>query len=187
MSRAGARGEAGATGATGESEANRAAPAASAGAGEVAVKGQPPPPGERRRARSLALQALYEIDATSHDPLVVLQRRFEDDQTPAGPAAYARRLVGGVRANQPAIDALIVEAAPAWPLEQMSRVDKSILRLAIFEMLYLPGTPSKVAINEAVELAKTFGHESAPKFVNGVLGSISRAHAQPEQPQRESA
>jgi N utilization substance protein B len=175
--------------ATGEAEANRTAPGSSPapGAGEDADRGAPAPPGERRRARSLALQALYEIDATSHDPMVVLQRRFEDDETPAGPAAYARRLVGGVRANQPAIDALIVDAAPAWPLEQMSRVDKSILRLAIFEMLYLPGIPSKVAINEAVELAKTFGHESAPKFVNGVLGSISRAHTQPEQPQRESA
>ena len=89
---------------------------------------------------------------------------------------YARSLVQGVREHQAPIDDLIVRAAPAWPLEQMSRVDKSILRLALFEMLYVPGVPSRVAINEAVELAKTFGHESAPKFVNGVLGSISRAH-----------
>lgn len=138
------------------------------------------PPGERRRARIIALQALYEIDATSHDPLVVLQRRIEDDQAPPAAAAYAKRLVMGVRVNQPAIDTQITGAAPAWPLEQMSRVDKSVLRLAILEMLYMPGIPSKVAINEAVELAKTFGHESAPKFVNGVLGSIARG-------QRESA
>ncbi|HEX2324983.1 MAG TPA: transcription antitermination factor NusB, partial [Chloroflexota bacterium] len=106
----------------------------------------------------------------------VLERRFEDDLTPPGAAEYARSLVQGVREHQAPIDDLIVRAAPAWPLEQMSRVDKSILRLALFEMLYVPGVPSRVAINEAVELAKTFGHESAPKFVNGVLGSISRAH-----------
>jgi N utilization substance protein B len=134
--------------------------------------------GERRRARTVALQALYEIDATSHPPQLVLERRFEDDLTPPGAAEYARSLVQGVREHQAPIDELIVRAAPAWPLEQMSRVDKSILRLALFEMLYVPGVPSRVAINEAVELAKTFGHESAPKFVNGVLGSISRAHTE---------
>jgi N utilization substance protein B len=147
---------------------------------------EPFAPGERRRARTVALQVLYEIDATNHDPAVVLRRRFEDDETPPGPAAYAERLVSGLLAHQRAIDELIVNAAPAWPLEQMSRVDKSILRQAIFEMLYMPDVPPKVAINEAVELAKTFGHESAPKFVNGVLGSIARAHAQPPPP-RESA
>lgn len=132
------------------------------------------PPGERRRARTIALQALYEVDATSHDAAVVLQRRIEDDATPPAAAAYAQRLVMGVGKNQAAIDERITAAAPAWPLEQMSRVDKSVLRLAILEMMYMPGIPRKVAINEAVELAKIFGHESAPKFVNGVLGSIAR-------------
>ncbi len=73
-----------------------------------------------------------------------------------------------------ALDALIQRAAPAWPLDQMSRVDKSILRIAIFEMLYEPNLSHKVAINEAVELAKLFGHDSSPKFVNGVLGTIER-------------
>lgn len=150
-------------------------------------RGEGSAPGERRQARTLALQALYEIDATSHDPAVVLTRRIEDDPAPAASVDYARRLVQGVRERQVEIDDLIARAAPAWPLEQMSRVDKSILRQAIFEMLYVPGVPPKVAINEAVELAKTFGHESAPKFVNGVLGSIARANAQGEQPRRESA
>jgi transcription antitermination protein NusB len=152
--------------------------------------GHPGPGGqaaERRRARTVALQALYEIDSTTHDPAVVLQRRFEDDATPPTAASYARRLVLGVRDHQSAIDELIVNAAPAWPLEQMSRVDKAVLRQAIFEMLFVPGTPPKVAINEAVELAKTFGHESAPKFVNGVLGNIARARVQREPAQRESA
>ncbi len=130
--------------------------------------------GPRRRARMVAVQALYELDATHHDPETVLRYRFEDDQTPPPAAEYARQLVLGTRAHQPAIDAEIAAAAPAWPLEQMSRVDKSILRLAIYEMLYEPDVPSKVAINEAVELAKIFGHESSPKFVNGVLGTIAR-------------
>lgn len=131
-------------------------------------------PSERRRARMVALQALYELDATSHDPAVVLERRIEDDQTPRAAAEYAVRLVDGVRERQAEIDAHISAVAPAWPLEQMSRVDKSILRLAIFELLFEPELPAKVAINEAVELAKAFGHESSPKFVNGVLGSIER-------------
>jgi N utilization substance protein B len=144
-------------------------------------------PEERRRARIVALQVLYELDATNHDPDLALERRLEDDETPAGAAAYARRLVLGVRANQEAIDAQISTAAPAWPLEQMSRVDKSILRAAIYELRYVPGTPPKVAINEAVELAKLFGHESAPKFVNGVLGSIVRVPAQRDVLHRESA
>src|SRR5581483_9685701 len=108
--------------------------------------------GPRRRARMVAVQALYELDATSHEPETVLRYRFEDDQTPPAAAEYARQLVLGTRAHQPVIDAEITAAAPAWPLEQMSRVDKSILRLALFEMLYEPDVPPKVAINEAVEL-----------------------------------
>ncbi|HEX2033780.1 MAG TPA: transcription antitermination factor NusB [Chloroflexota bacterium] len=136
-------------------------------------------PTERRRARMVALQALYEIDTTSHEPATVLRRRLEDEETSQGTspgaAAYARRLVEGVGQHQAQLDAAITAVAPAWPLEQMSPVDKSILRLAIFEMLYVPEVPAKVAINEAVELAKLFGHDSTPKFVNGVLGSIARA------------
>jgi N utilization substance protein B len=129
---------------------------------------------DRRRARVIALQALYELDATSHDPETVLRRRLEEDAPSAHTAAYAAHLVHGVRANQSAIDEQIARAAPAWPLEQMSRVDKCILRLAIYEMLFEKDLPTRVAINEAVELAKLFGHETAPKFVNGVLGSIER-------------
>jgi N utilization substance protein B len=128
----------------------------------------------RTRARAVALQALYEIDATSHEPNTVVRRRIEEDGTPADGQRYVAQLVGGVRAHQAAIDERIVAAAPAWPLEQMSRVDKSILRLAIFELLFEPDLSPRVAINEAVELAKLFGHESSPKFVNGVLGTVER-------------
>jgi transcription antitermination protein NusB len=130
----------------------------------------------RTRARAVALQALYELDATLHDEQTVVQRRLDEDATPESEAAYATLLIRGAREHQASIDTLIQRAAPAWPLDQMSRVDKSILRLAIFEMLHEPGLPPKVAINEAVELAKLFGHESSPKFVNGVLGTIERSH-----------
>jgi N utilization substance protein B len=135
--------------------------------------------GDRRRARAVALQALYELDATSHDLETVLARRLEDDVTPPHAATYTRHLVHGVAANQSAIDEQIARAAPAWPLEQMSRVDKCILRLAIYEMLFETDFPARVAINEAVELAKLFGHETTPKFVNGVLGSIERSRRAP--------
>ncbi len=130
--------------------------------------------GDRRRARMLALQALYELDATTHEAPTVLRRRLEEDAAPPPAAAYARTLVEGVMARRTEIDEQITAAAPAWPLDQMSRVDKSILRLGIFELLFLPEVPPKVAINEAVEVAKIFGHETSPKFVNGVLGSIER-------------
>jgi len=128
----------------------------------------------RARARAVALQALYELDATAHDLQTVIQRRLDSDGTPEAEATYASHLIQGVQSNRDEIDDLIHRAAPAWPLDQMSRVDKSILRVAIFEMLHQPGLSPKVAINEAVELAKLFGHDSSPKFVNGVLGTIER-------------
>jgi transcription antitermination protein NusB len=129
---------------------------------------------ERTRARLLAMQALYELDVTNHDVETVIRRRLEEDRTPAEAAGYVTRLIEGVQQHQGEIDRRIEAAAPAWPLDQMARVDKSILRLAIYEMIYQADIPPKVAINEAVEIAKRFGHESSPKFVNGVLGTIER-------------
>jgi N utilization substance protein B len=128
----------------------------------------------RSRARAVAVQALYELDATSHDLATVIRRRLEHDATPEDAAAYASHLVQGVVERRDAIDVRLAAAAPAWPLGQMDRVDKSILRLAIFEMLHEPRLSPRVVINEAVELAKLFGHESSPRFVNGVLGAIER-------------
>lgn len=133
----------------------------------------------RTRSRAVALQALYELDATEHDLSTVVQRRIEADETPDEAATYASFLIQGVEAHVGEIDGLIATAAPAWPLDQMAIVDKSILRLAIFEMLYETGLSAKVAINEAVELAKLFGHDSSPKFVNGVLGTIERQRERP--------
>ena len=119
-----------------------------------------------------ALQALYEGDLTRHDPLVVLERRIEGTSLAAPAEAFARNLVGGVLENREEFDKIISELAPSWPIDQMSPVDKNILRIAIYEMTAGGATPAKVAINEAVELAKAFGSGSSPRFVNGVLGSV---------------
>src|SRR3990172_796407 len=130
--------------------------------------------GPRRRARIVALQALYEGDSSHHAPLEVLGRLVAQQRLPKEPAQFARDLIQGVLAQQDEIDRVIGQAAPAWPVELPPPVDRNILRLAIREMLGDNGTPVKAIINEAVELAKSFGSENSAKFVNGVLGTIER-------------
>jgi len=127
----------------------------------------------RRRARILALKALFEGDLVGHDPLMVLGRLADDEENAANAAPYARHLVDGVVRARSMIDQEIERAAPAWPLQQMPAVDKNLLRLAIFELLHDNSqVPAKAAINEAVEIAKGFGSESSSRFVNGVLGTV---------------
>jgi N utilization substance protein B len=126
----------------------------------------------RRRARVVALQALYEIDCASHPAAVVLFRHLSENTLSPPYADFTRHLVNGVLAYQDVLDLFIHQHAPEWPLEQMAYIDRNILRMAIFEFAIDGGTPTKVAINEAVELAKCFGSDSAPRFVNGVLGSL---------------
>lgn len=121
----------------------------------------------------LALQALYEIDSTGHEAEQVLDNLLADTGLSAENANFTRELVNGVIQNREKIDEHIQRFAPAWPIEQIPPVDKNILRLAIFEILLDNKVPIKVAINEAVELAKTFGSDNSPKFVNGVLGTVS--------------
>jgi len=129
--------------------------------------------GARRKARELALQVFYEIDTVGHEVEGVLTRLLADSGLSEENTAFTRELVSGVIQNKEKIDHNIQSFAPAWPIEQMPAVDRNILRLAIFEILLDNKVPIKVAINEAVELAKTFGSDSSPKFVNGVLGSVS--------------
>ncbi|MDH7485963.1 MAG: transcription antitermination factor NusB [Anaerolineae bacterium] len=124
----------------------------------------------RRRARITALQALFEIDIARHHPEVVLEQRLDFAALPESGAAFVRQLVLGVLAHQPELDRLIGHYAPEWPVGQLAVIDRNILRIALFE-LGVVGTPLKVAINEAVELAKVFGSDSSPRFINGVLGS----------------
>ena len=127
----------------------------------------------RRKARAIVIQALYEIDTAAHEPEATLERHLAESALPPEAQAFARRLVEGGLGHHQAIDHQVRGAAPTWPLEQMSKVDLNILRLAIFEILFDNEVPLKVAINEAIELAKTFGSDNSPKFVNGVLGAIA--------------
>ncbi|MDO9333680.1 MAG: transcription antitermination factor NusB [Dehalococcoidales bacterium] len=129
--------------------------------------------GGRRKARSVALQALYEIDAVGHDPEATLNHLLEEATLTGENASFAQELVRGVVRYKDKLDAHIRRFAPAWPVEQIAVIDRNILRLAIFEVLLDNRVPMKVAINEAVELAKDFGSDSSPRFVNGVLGAVS--------------
>ncbi len=143
---------------------------------------------DRRLGRAFAFQALYEMDQGHHAPEQVLERLCgsfaEDGPEPYSAelldsaTEYARQLARGVLANRPAIDAIIQQRAPLWPLAQMSAVDRNVLRIGLYESFYGNATvPLRTAINEAVELAKLFGSETSAKFVNGVLGRAVEANA----------
>jgi N utilization substance protein B len=127
----------------------------------------------RTRARSVALQALYEIDVSSHPLGSVIQERLEDDELEPELVEFMRLIVQGVAPMFETLDYYIAEHAPEWPLDQVAIIDRNILRMALWEFAVFGKTPIKVVINEAVELAKTYGSDSSPRFVNGVLGSLA--------------
>jgi transcription antitermination protein NusB len=131
----------------------------------------------RRKARTVALQALYEIDCTSHAPDEVVEQRLDDQPLTDESVEFARQMVQGVIVHTSVLDRLIQKYAPEWPLDQMAVIDRNILRMAIWEFAADRQTPVKVAINEAVELAKLYGSDSAPRFVNGVLGALATRQA----------
>jgi N utilization substance protein B len=140
--------------------------------------------GIRRQARVIALQTLYEYDTVQHPLAEVLQRHAEDRHLQPKVFEYANELVLGVCNHLAEIDAHIQSAAREWPLQQMARIDKNILRLAIYEILFNNTVPAKAAINEAVELAKQFGSNTSSRFVNGVLGTIFHRAQQSQQSQQ---
>ena len=121
----------------------------------------------------LALQALYEIDSVGHGVEETLSHLLAEEILSEENIAFVRQLVSGVIQSREKIDRNIQSFAPAWPIDQIPLVDRNILRLAIFEILLDNKVPVRAAINEAIELAKTFGSDNSPKFVNGVLGSVS--------------
>jgi N utilization substance protein B len=138
------------------------------------------PIGIRRQARMIALQTLYEYDTAGHDVEAVLRRHAEDRRLAPRVVEYAGELARGVLAHLDQIDEAIEGAAHEWPLAQMAHIDKNILRLAIYEILFNNSVPAKAAINEAVELAKMFGSDTSSRFVNGVLGTVfSRSQGSP--------
>jgi N utilization substance protein B len=127
----------------------------------------------RSRARGIALQVLYETDiANNHLPGDVLTTRLQEIPLADDLAEFARQIVFGVLPLKQDLDMLIARYAPEWPLDQIAAIDRNILRIAFWEFAVSRETPVKVAINEAVELAKLYGSDSAPRFVNGVLGTL---------------
>ena len=118
------------------------------------------------------MQALYELDGSTHDAVRVLDRLVAGSDLSPASRAFARKVTLGVLERKSDIDEIISTYAPTWPVSQMAFVDRNILRIAIYEILFGGETPPKVAINEAVELGKVFGADSSPKFINGVLGSV---------------
>ena len=127
----------------------------------------------RTRARCIALQALFEIDMVGHPIDLVLSSHLEETQLDKPLAEFVQVIVHGVWGMVDILDRFITEHAPEWPLDQVSIIDRNIIRIALWEFAVYRETPLKVAINEAVELAKLYGSDSAPRFVNGVLGSLS--------------
>ncbi|MBP6177012.1 MAG: transcription antitermination factor NusB [Anaerolineales bacterium] len=128
---------------------------------------------QRSRARAIALQVLYETDiANNHLPGDVLKTRLEEAPLADDLAEFASQIIFGVLPLTHDLDQLIAKYAPEWPLDQIAAIDRNILRIALWEFAVFRGTPVKVAINEAVELAKSYGSDSAPRFVNGVLGTL---------------
>jgi len=127
----------------------------------------------RTRARAVALQALYEIDMVGHPPLLVINDRLSDNDLDEKLTEFVSQITMGVWPIVEELDQFIAEHAPEWPLHQVATVDRNILRIALWEFAVSENIPIKVAINEAVELAKVFGSDSSPRFINGVLGSLA--------------
>lgn len=138
----------------------------------------------RHLSRSIAVQVLFEWDfrgAKKEDISSILQHSIEEFGPGLKDTTFVKSLVMGVLDEQDTIDGIITKAAPEWPLEQITNVDRNVLRLGIYELRYgnYDEVPPKVAINEAIELAKSFGGGSSGKFVNGVLGTIYREMGEP--------
>ena len=127
----------------------------------------------RTRARSLALQVLYEVDIANHVPGEIYKLRLEETPLSEELSEFARQIIFGVLPLANTLDQIIAQYAPEWPLDQIAAIDRNILRMALWEFAVYRDTPHKVAINEAVELANQFGSDSAPRFINGVLGALA--------------
>lgn len=126
----------------------------------------------RTRARAVALQVLYETDLSNHLPGDVLKTRLAEDELSDKHAEFSRKIIFGVLPLREDLDHIIAKYAPEWPLDQIAAIDRNIIRIACWEFAISRETPTKVAINEAVELAKIYGSDSASRFVNGVLGTL---------------
>ncbi len=136
---------------------------------------------DRSKAREYALQMLYQADIRRTERQQVAEGFWEDSEASQEVRAFANQLFTGTAEHLPEIDRLIASHADNWDLKRMAVIDRNILRLGVFELLHLEEVPPKVAINEAIELAKRFGDEESGKFINGILDAIHKAtHARPD-------
>ena len=126
----------------------------------------------RTKARSVALQSLYEMDLSSHPPGEIVSNRLLDTKLEDSLGAFTQKIVFGVFHYTSDLDHLIAKHAPEWPLDQVAIIDRNILRIALWELVFEPSMPVKVVINEAIELGKLYGSDATPRFVNGVMGSL---------------
>ena len=127
----------------------------------------------RTKARSVALQVLYEVDISGHSPATVLEQRIEENPMENSLTEFTTQIIYGVFPLFEKLDQFISQHAPEWPMDQVAVIDRNIIRIALWEFAVSDMTPVKVAINEAIELAKLYGADSTPRFVNGVLGSLA--------------
>lgn len=141
----------------------------------------------RHLSRQIAMQSLFEWDFKNgqEDLHTLIGNNIAEFAKDVEDPAFIYNLAEGVQANLKEIDAIIVRTAPEWPIDQIPLVDRNVLRIGIYELQFLKEVPPKVAINEAVELAKTFGGDSSGKFLNGVLGTLYKELAPEESPTEE--
>ena len=136
--------------------------------------------GQRRKSREIALQMLYQLEMTGQPPQLVIDLFYElawsnEEKSPdfaEGVRPFAEHLLNGVYDHRDELDRMIVAASENWRLERMSIIDRNVLRIALFEMLYCPEIPPKVSINEAIDLGKTFGSPDSGAFINGILDHL---------------
>ena len=133
--------------------------------------------GVRRDAREQALQALYAVELNPASSREALRLFWAGARCGASVRTFAEELIAGVLENREAVDGRITEKSPNWSLNRMSRIDLCIIRLAVYELLFRPDIPKNVTINEAIEVAKKFGSEESPAFVNGIVDEVARTVA----------
>jgi N utilization substance protein B len=129
--------------------------------------------GKRHQARELALKVLFQLEGTEDDPEEVLQYHAVEGAATSDVTNFARQLIHGVMSNREKLDTILSETSEHWKLDQMAKVDRIILRIAVYEIAIDRQVPTKAAINESIELAKTFSGEEAGRFVNGILGRVA--------------
>lgn len=127
---------------------------------------------QRRRAREVALQVLYELDILNIDSKEAVSLFWDNFEAPEASRKFSTLLIEGTWGNREQIDSLISSCSEHWSLARMSRVDKNILRMAVYELIHCPDIPPKVTLNEAIDLGKLYGSENSGSFINGILDAV---------------